>query len=109
MAATVAEAWQQVQQKILPPPLPPPHTPLTHSGLNTKVATKQQNPFNPVDENKNNTMAQKKNSLIRVITLIIKSTDSFSCIAKQCNPCNLVDNKKHRKNSAITSIELTKI
>jgi hypothetical protein len=25
MAATVAEAWQQVQQKILPPPLSPPH------------------------------------------------------------------------------------
>ena len=43
MAATVAEAWQQVQQKILPPPLLPSPTPMTHSTLNTKVAAKQQN------------------------------------------------------------------
>ena len=49
MAATVAEAWQQVQQKNLPPPLPPSPIPLTHSALNTKVAAKQQNPFNPVE------------------------------------------------------------
>jgi hypothetical protein len=50
MATTVAEAWQQVQQKILPPPLPPSPTPLTHSTLNTKVAAKQQNPCNHVDK-----------------------------------------------------------
>jgi hypothetical protein len=52
MAATVAKAWQQVQQKNLPPPLLSSPTPLTHSDLNTKVAAKQQNPFNIVDNKK---------------------------------------------------------
>jgi hypothetical protein len=43
------------------------------------VATKQQNSFNLVDENKKQHNGTEKNSLIRIITLIIKSTDSFSC------------------------------
>jgi hypothetical protein len=80
MAATVAETWQQVQQKILPPPLPPPPTTLTHSGLNTKVATKQQNPFNPVDENKKQYDGTEKNSLIRAISLT-KKTQLIPCPA----------------------------
>jgi hypothetical protein len=43
MAATVAKAWQRVQQKNLPPPLLPSRTTLTDNGLNKIVATKQQN------------------------------------------------------------------
>ena len=42
MAATVAEAWQQVQQKNLPPPLPPSLATLITKNLDTKVAAKQQ-------------------------------------------------------------------
>lgn len=47
--------------------------------LKHKSGNKQQNSFNPVDENKKQHDGTEKNSLIRVITLIIKSTDSFFC------------------------------
>jgi hypothetical protein len=65
MAATVAKAWQRVQQKNLPPPLLPSRTTLTDNGLNKIVATKQQNPFNHVDK-----ISTERNSTITSIKLM---------------------------------------
>jgi hypothetical protein len=81
MAATVAEAWQQVQQKILPPPLLPSPTPLTHSTLNTKVAAKQQNPFNHVDENKKQHDGTEKTDYTHRTQCASKNSSIYSIIS----------------------------